>query len=60
MAMGFVFLLSGMFRSLDYQSIFDNKQKLTFVFGGRNLVNAEELIKIRFTVHSIGNRGIRN
>ncbi|KAG2582951.1 hypothetical protein PVAP13_6KG144500 [Panicum virgatum] len=42
------------FKTLDYQKIFDNMQKPTFVLDGRNIVDGEKLREIDFIVYSIG------
>ena len=42
------------FKDLDYQRIYDNMQKLAFIFDGHNIVNVEQLRKIGFIVYSIG------
>jgi UDPglucose 6-dehydrogenase len=42
------------FKSYDWQQIYDNMQKPAFVFDGRNLLDAQQLIKIGFKYQSIG------
>lgn len=42
------------FKSLDFQTIFDNMPKPAYVFDGRNIVNVEKLRQIGFIVYSIG------
>lgn len=42
------------YRTLDYQRIYDSMEKPAFVFDGRNLLDAEELFRIGFNVFPIG------
>ncbi len=43
-----------LYKTLDYQKIFDSMRKPAFVFDGRNILDHNELIKIGFEVHAIG------
>jgi len=43
-----------LYKTLDYQKIYDSMRKPAFVFDGRNILDHEELIKIGFEVHAIG------
>lgn len=43
-----------LYKTLDYQKIFDSMRKPAFVFDGRNILDHLELIKIGFEVHAIG------
>jgi UDPglucose 6-dehydrogenase len=42
------------FKNYDWQQIYDNMQKPAFVFDGRNLLDAHQLMKIGFKYQSIG------
>ncbi len=42
------------FRDYDWQHIYDNMKKPAFVFDGRNILDAEKLREIGFTVQQIG------
>lgn len=42
------------FKTLDYKKIYDSMAKPAFVFDGRNIVDADALRKIGFTVYCIG------
>ncbi len=42
------------FKQLDWQTIYQGMKKPAFVFDGRSIVNAAELRKIGFQVHSVG------
>ncbi len=43
-----------LYKTLDYQKIYDSMRKPAFIFDGRNILDHEELIKIGFEVHAIG------
>lgn len=43
-----------LYKTLDYQKIFNSMRKPAFVFDGRNILDHLELIKIGFEVHAIG------
>ena len=43
-----------MFKTLDYQKIYDGMQKPAFLFDGRNIINHAELKKIGFEVWAVG------
>lgn len=43
-----------MFKTLDWSRIYSNMKKPAFVFDGRNVLNSSELLKIGFSVRSIG------
>ncbi len=42
------------FKTLDYQRIFDSMQKPAFIFDGRNIVDTDALQKIGFQVWAVG------
>jgi len=42
------------FKTLDYQKIYDGMQKPAFLFDGRNIINHTELKKIGFEVWAVG------
>jgi UDPglucose 6-dehydrogenase len=42
------------FTAYDWQRIYDNMQKPTFIFDGRNFLNGEKLSNIGFIYRSIG------
>lgn len=42
------------FTELDFQSIFDNMLKPSFIFDGRNILDLEALRKIGFETHAVG------
>ena len=43
-----------MFKTLDYQRIYDQMQKPAFVFDGRNILDHSKLKEIGFQVYAIG------
>lgn len=43
-----------MFKTLDYQRIYNNMKKPAFLFDGRNIIDHEQLRKIGFEVFAIG------
>jgi len=43
-----------LYKTLDYQKIYDSMRKPAFLFDGRNILNHNELIKIGYEVHAIG------
>ena len=43
-----------MFKTLDYQRIYDQMQKPAFVFDGRNILDHHKLKEIGFQVYAIG------
>ena len=42
------------FKAYDWQKIYDNMKKPAFVFDGRNVLDAEKLMKIGFVFCSVG------
>ncbi len=43
-----------LYKTLDYQRIFDNMQKPAFLFDGRNMLDHDALFEMGFEVYSIG------
>ena len=43
-----------LYKSLDYEKIYDEMEKPAFIFDGRNIIDHEKLFKIGYEVHPIG------
>ncbi|NOX65189.1 MAG: nucleotide sugar dehydrogenase [Chlorobi bacterium] len=43
-----------LYKTLDYQKLFDSMRKPAFLFDGRNILDHNELMNIGFDVHAIG------
>jgi UDPglucose 6-dehydrogenase len=43
-----------MFKTLDYEAIYETMTKPAFIFDGRNILDHNRLRKIGFEVHAIG------
>lgn len=43
-----------LYKTLDYQKLFDSMRKPAFLFDGRNILDHNELMNIGFEVHAIG------
>ena len=48
------------FRTLDYRAIYARMEKPAFLCDGRNLLDAEELHRIGFSVFPIGSQALRH